>query len=202
VRARDTVVVVALDRLGRSLSGVIRTVETLTERGVLLRSLREGIDYSTPTGRMLAGIFAALAAASEGTPAGLTGTTFAPGTPGAPRPVSIPSPPSVAGDLGDPVGVFHGWGGNGTGRAGSTGAAAVAERTLSATTRAPSRSVRGRMTRNSSPPHRPGMSPARNVSLSRCAKVPRTRSPAGCPYVSLTRLKWSMSSSSRQIGLW
>ena len=61
VRAGDTVVVVALDRLGRSLSGVIRTVETLTERGVLLRSLREGIDYSTPTGRMLAGILAALA---------------------------------------------------------------------------------------------------------------------------------------------
>ena len=61
VRARDTVVVVALDRLGRLLSGVIRTVETLTEAGVLLRSLREGIDYSTPTGRMLAGIFAALA---------------------------------------------------------------------------------------------------------------------------------------------
>src|SRR5664280_2931456 len=62
VRPGDTVVVVALDRLGRSLSGVIRTIETLTERGVLLRSLREGIDYSTPTGRMLAGIFAALAA--------------------------------------------------------------------------------------------------------------------------------------------
>ncbi len=62
VRGGDTVVVVALDRLGRSLSGVIRTIETLTERAVLLRSLREGIDYSTPTGRMLAGIFAALAA--------------------------------------------------------------------------------------------------------------------------------------------
>jgi DNA invertase Pin-like site-specific DNA recombinase len=61
VRPGDTVVVIALDRLGRSLSGVIRTVETLTEAGVLLRSLREGIDYSTPTGRMLAGIFAALA---------------------------------------------------------------------------------------------------------------------------------------------
>jgi DNA invertase Pin-like site-specific DNA recombinase len=61
LRAGDTVVVVALDRLGRSLSGVIRTVETLTERGVLLRSLREGVDYSTPTGRMLAAIFAALA---------------------------------------------------------------------------------------------------------------------------------------------
>jgi DNA invertase Pin-like site-specific DNA recombinase len=62
VRSGDTVVVVALDRLSRSLSGVIRTIETLTERGALLRSLREGIDYSTPTGRMLAGIFAALAA--------------------------------------------------------------------------------------------------------------------------------------------
>ncbi len=60
-RAGDVVVVVALDRLGRSLSSVIRTIETLTETGVLLRSLREGIDYSTPTGRMLAGIFAALA---------------------------------------------------------------------------------------------------------------------------------------------
>jgi len=40
VRSGDTVVVIALDRLGRSLSGVIRTVETLTEAGVLLRSLR------------------------------------------------------------------------------------------------------------------------------------------------------------------
>lgn len=60
-REGDTVVVVALDRLGRSLSGIIRTVEALTERGVQLRSLREGIDYSTPIGRMLAGIFASLA---------------------------------------------------------------------------------------------------------------------------------------------
>ena len=61
VRAGDTVTVVALDRLGRSLSAVIRTIERLTEQEVLLRSLREGIDYSTSTGRMLAGIFAALA---------------------------------------------------------------------------------------------------------------------------------------------
>jgi len=61
VRAGDVVVVIALDRLGRSLSAGIRTIETITTAGVLLRSLREGIDYSTPTGRMLAGIFAALA---------------------------------------------------------------------------------------------------------------------------------------------
>jgi len=50
VREGDTVVVVALDRLGRSLSSVIRTIEQLTTAGVLLRSLRERIDYSTPTG--------------------------------------------------------------------------------------------------------------------------------------------------------
>jgi DNA invertase Pin-like site-specific DNA recombinase len=60
-RDGDTVVVVALDRLGRSLAGIVRTIETLRERGVMLRSLREGIDYSTPVGRMVAGIFASLA---------------------------------------------------------------------------------------------------------------------------------------------
>jgi DNA invertase Pin-like site-specific DNA recombinase len=60
-REGDTVVVVALDRLGRSLAGIVRTVETLSERGVMLRSLREGIDYSTAVGRMVAGIFASLA---------------------------------------------------------------------------------------------------------------------------------------------
>ncbi len=54
-------VVVALDRLGRSLAKIVRTVETLRERGVMLRSLREGIDYSTPVGRIVAGIFASLA---------------------------------------------------------------------------------------------------------------------------------------------
>src|ERR1700716_1194616 len=42
-RDGDTVVVAALDRLGRSLAGIMRTVETLRERGVMLRSLREGI---------------------------------------------------------------------------------------------------------------------------------------------------------------
>ena len=60
-RTGDTVVVIALDRLGQSLSGIIRTLGTLTERGILLRSLREGIDTSTSTGRMVAGIFASLA---------------------------------------------------------------------------------------------------------------------------------------------
>ena len=58
---RSLTSVVALDRLGRSLSGIVRTVETLQQRGIVIRSLREGIDYSTPVGRMVAGIFASLA---------------------------------------------------------------------------------------------------------------------------------------------
>ncbi len=60
-REGDTVVVAALDRLGRSLAGIVRTVEELRGRGILLRSLREGIDYSTAVGRMVAGVFASLA---------------------------------------------------------------------------------------------------------------------------------------------
>jgi DNA invertase Pin-like site-specific DNA recombinase len=60
-REGDIVTVVALDRLGRSLSGIVRTLEELRERGILVRSLREGIDTGTATGRMIAGIFASLA---------------------------------------------------------------------------------------------------------------------------------------------
>jgi DNA invertase Pin-like site-specific DNA recombinase len=61
VRAGDVVIVVALDRLGRSLPGIIKTVATLTERGVILRSQRESIDTGTAVGEMLVGIFGALA---------------------------------------------------------------------------------------------------------------------------------------------
>jgi DNA invertase Pin-like site-specific DNA recombinase len=60
-RDGDTVTVVALDRLGRSLSHVIATIDDLQSRGILLRSLREGVDFNTSVGRMVAGIFAALA---------------------------------------------------------------------------------------------------------------------------------------------
>ena len=60
-REGDTIVVVALDRLGRSLSHMLRTIEDLGERGISLRSLREGIDFSTATGRLQAAIFSAMA---------------------------------------------------------------------------------------------------------------------------------------------
>ncbi|KZE91775.1 recombinase family protein [Microbacterium sp. TNHR37B] len=61
LRPGDTLVVVALDRLGRSLSEMVKLLDWIIAEGIQLRSLREGIDLGTPTGRMLAGIFASLA---------------------------------------------------------------------------------------------------------------------------------------------
>lgn len=60
-RAGDTVVVTAIDRLGRSVAEVTRSITELSERGILLRALREGIDTGTPTGRAVAAIMATLA---------------------------------------------------------------------------------------------------------------------------------------------
>lgn len=61
VRPGDTVVVVALDRLGRTVPGIFRTVETLHASGVHLRTLRENIDSTTPIGKLLMAIFAGVA---------------------------------------------------------------------------------------------------------------------------------------------
>ena len=60
-RAGDTVVVTAIDRLGRSVAEVTRTIAELGERRILLRALREGIDTATPAGRAVAAIMATLA---------------------------------------------------------------------------------------------------------------------------------------------
>lgn len=57
----DALAVVALDRLGRDLSNLVRVVDALRERGAHLRSLRESIDTTTAAGRMVFGIFGALA---------------------------------------------------------------------------------------------------------------------------------------------
>jgi DNA invertase Pin-like site-specific DNA recombinase len=61
VRSGDTVVVVGIDRLGRSAAEVMLTVKELWDNGIAIRSLREGIDTSNPTGRMIAGVLASLA---------------------------------------------------------------------------------------------------------------------------------------------
>ncbi len=61
LRTGDTLVVVALDRLGRSVLQVVGTLTELHDRGVIVRSLRENLDLSTPTGKVVAAMFAALA---------------------------------------------------------------------------------------------------------------------------------------------
>lgn len=60
-REGDTITVVALDRLGRSIVHAIETIELLNRRGIVLKSLREDLDFSTPAGRLMATMFSALA---------------------------------------------------------------------------------------------------------------------------------------------
>jgi DNA invertase Pin-like site-specific DNA recombinase len=59
----DTVVVVRLDRLGRSLAEVLANAGRLSERGLHLRSLTEQIDTGRPGGNGAYRIFATLLAA-------------------------------------------------------------------------------------------------------------------------------------------
>lgn len=60
-RPGDGLVVWRLDRLGRSLSDLIALVRRMEGAGVQLRSLTEGIDTSTPNGRLTFHLFGALA---------------------------------------------------------------------------------------------------------------------------------------------
>lgn len=53
VGAGDTLVVVRIDRLARSVSHLLEVIEDLTERGVHFRSLRDPIDTTTPQGMFL-----------------------------------------------------------------------------------------------------------------------------------------------------
>jgi Resolvase, N terminal domain len=61
LRPGDTLVVWKLDRLGRSLRHLVDTVTGLAERGIGFRSLQEAIDTTTPGGKLVFHIFAALA---------------------------------------------------------------------------------------------------------------------------------------------
>lgn len=61
VTAGDTLVVPALDRLGRSLQDLITTVGGLRQQDVGFRSLHENLDTTTPGGRLIFHVFAALA---------------------------------------------------------------------------------------------------------------------------------------------
>lgn len=61
MRSGDTLVVWRLDRLGRSLADLIRIVNDLESRGVGFSSLTEQIDTTTPAGKLIFHVFAALA---------------------------------------------------------------------------------------------------------------------------------------------
>jgi DNA invertase Pin-like site-specific DNA recombinase len=61
LRPGDTLVVWKLDRLGRSLRHLVDTITGLADRGVGFRSLQEAIDTTTPGGKLVFHVFAALA---------------------------------------------------------------------------------------------------------------------------------------------
>src|SRR5690554_5623834 len=61
VREGDTVVVYAIDRLGRDTIDVLETVEKLKAKGVAVVSIREGFDLSTPMGKAMLTMLAAMA---------------------------------------------------------------------------------------------------------------------------------------------
>jgi DNA invertase Pin-like site-specific DNA recombinase len=88
----DTLVVWKLDRLGRDLRHLVNTVHDLTQRGIGFKVLTghgAAIDTTTPAGKLVFGIFAALAEferelISERTKAGLA--SAGPAAAGAGRP--------------------------------------------------------------------------------------------------------------------
>lgn len=61
VREGDTLIVIAIDRLGRNTTDVLSTVEMLQQKGVKVVSLREGFDLSTPVGKAMLTTMAGLA---------------------------------------------------------------------------------------------------------------------------------------------
>lgn len=57
----DTVVVWRVDRLGRSLIDVLNTVNLLRDRNIQVKSVSDGIDPATSTGRLMLNMLATLA---------------------------------------------------------------------------------------------------------------------------------------------
>jgi len=60
-RKGDTVVVAAIDRLGRDTIDVLETVEALKAKGITVVSMREGFDLSSPVGKAMLTMLAAVA---------------------------------------------------------------------------------------------------------------------------------------------
>lgn len=57
----DTLIVESLSRIARSTKDLLDVVYDLDKKGINLISLKESVDLSTPTGRMMVGIFSVIA---------------------------------------------------------------------------------------------------------------------------------------------
>lgn len=66
VREGDTLVVYALDRLGRSTVDVLTQINLLSDRGIRLVILKQGFDTDTPAGKLALTMFAAFAEFEHG----------------------------------------------------------------------------------------------------------------------------------------
>jgi DNA invertase Pin-like site-specific DNA recombinase len=66
MRKGDTLVVWKIDRLARSMKQLIETIEAFQDRGIGLKSMQDPIDTSSPSGKLVFHIFAALAEFERG----------------------------------------------------------------------------------------------------------------------------------------
>ncbi|SFU39116.1 recombinase family protein [Nitrosospira multiformis] len=66
MRKGDTLVVWKIDRLARSMKQLIETIESFQEQGIGFKSLQDPIDTSSPSGKLVFHIFAALAEFERG----------------------------------------------------------------------------------------------------------------------------------------
>lgn len=61
LREHDTLVVWKLDRLGRTVKGLIELINKLSKKGIHFKSITDQVDTSTPSGRFFFHIMASLA---------------------------------------------------------------------------------------------------------------------------------------------
>ena len=61
VREGDTVITESISRIARSTKDLLTIIDTLTKKGVEFVSLKESIDTTTPQGRFMLTVFAAMA---------------------------------------------------------------------------------------------------------------------------------------------
>ena len=61
VREGDTVITESISRIARSTKDLLTIIDSLTKKGVEFVSLKESIDTTTPQGRFMLTVFAAMA---------------------------------------------------------------------------------------------------------------------------------------------